>query len=151
MRKVLKNVVSLAVSPSARYDLMAFIPLEQSPLVSTQNGFFSCLSGCPPLPQHHPAHIVPRFLPSILPPWLCVAFSSCCMCLSPALQLQGLHPLPVGDASVRKLLRPVLPRPCPCLQFQAAPRSKAKHFFWLRLDLKIVSLLSAVVQQPSNI
>lgn len=150
MRKVLKNVVSLAVSPSARYDLMAFIPLEQSPLVSTQDGFFSCLSGCPPLPQHPPSWHGALLLLSILPPWLCVVFSSCCVCFSPALQLQGLHPLPMGDAPVRKLPRPVLPPPCPCLQFQAAPRSKAKHFFWLRLGLKIVSLLPAVVQQPTN-
>lgn len=43
MRKVLKNVVSLAVLPSARYDLMPFIPLEQSPWVSAWIGFFTML------------------------------------------------------------------------------------------------------------
>lgn len=40
MRKVLKNVVSLAVSPGARYDLIPFIPLERSPWLSAWDDFF---------------------------------------------------------------------------------------------------------------
>lgn len=81
MRKVLKNVVSLAVSPGARYDLIPFIPLEWSPWLSAWDGFFAVpvgqsllvpfgLSSGPtaPVPVLSALpHWVPYFLHSLLP------------------------------------------------------------------------------------
>lgn len=89
MRKVLKNVVSLAVSPSARYDLIPFIPLELSPWLSAQDCFFavpagqsllvpSRLSSCAAVPVRLPSalpHQVPYFLCSLLPQQLSIMFT----------------------------------------------------------------------------
>lgn len=148
MRKVLKNVVSLAVSPSARYDLMAFIPLEQSPLVSTQNGFFSCLSGCPPLPQHPPS-----LHTALLSPFPSATVALCHVLFLLHVSFPGT---PDSPPAYRGCSCEETPRACSStsLSLPAVPSStkiQSKAFFLAAPWFKNCISLPAVVQEPTNI
>lgn len=196
---------SLAVSPSARYDLIPFIPLEPSPWLSARDDFFAVpagesllvpfgLSSCAAVPvclSSALPHQVPYFLHSLLPQQLSITFPvsteylpdiyvfpvlcNLWRCCQPGCESavgveeadpsgasssarvpasEGLDSIPARGLSCGEAVC-CSSFPDPSFYLAAsAPSSKqcqvSKHFC-LCLGLKILSLLPAGVQQPTNL